>query len=301
MTLNDVEENAPALLPRGARLGLYGVSGVAHLALIVALSLGAQEVQVLAPLNIDVIPQGDYLVDTVAIPGAAAAEAVEQHQTEPPVEAPNETVEAPPEQPPSPAPPDANPMEQAAPPPALVTPDPDARTADLQAQEQAKQQQRQQEEAEAREKAAEKARERRQKEKRKRLLEKRRQILAARQAEKSEAQTTNQGGSEGHRAGVANGQALRAARFNYGMLVAAELNRHKAYPSAARARGEAGSVGVSFTIGPSGRVASHSIVRSSGSAALDGAVRAMMASAHAPPPPGGVFHGSISINFNLER
>ncbi|MBB4200045.1 hypothetical protein CCR94_04400 [Rhodoblastus sphagnicola] len=81
--------------------------------------------------------------------------------------------------------------------------------------------------------------------------------------------------------------------------VSAELNRHKSYPASARARGESGAVGVSFTVGGSGRIASHSIFTSSGSSALDGVVHAMMRAAHAPPPPGGAFHGSIVIRFNL--
>nr|WP_246664847.1 energy transducer TonB [Rhodoblastus acidophilus] len=109
------------------------------------------------------------------------------------------------------------------------------------------------------------------------------------------------GGSQAHRAGVANGAPARAARANYGAIISAELNRHKSYPASARARGESGAVGVAFTVGGSGRIVGHSIVSSSGSAALDGAVHGMMRAAHAQPPPGGAFHGSIVIRFNLSR
>ena len=60
-----------------------------------------------------------------------------------------------------------------------------------------------------------------------------------------------------------------------------------------------GSVGVAFTVGASGDVISHAITRSSGSAELDGAVEAMMAAVRAPPPPGGVYRASTTVNFSL--
>ena len=67
-----------------------------------------------------------------------------------------------------------------------------------------------------------------------------------------------------------------------------------------RARdGVTGSVGVAFTVGASGRVVSQSITRSSGNSALDGAARAMMSAVHTPPPPGGSFSTSTTIQFNL--
>jgi periplasmic protein TonB len=195
---------------------------------------------------------------------------------------------------PAPQPLEAN---RAAPAPSALTPDPNARSAELEAQEKQRKLG-----ARARAEAAEQARQRqRQMEKQERLREQKRRLLHARHEEMRNARSSNSGGSEGHRAGVRDGQAASGARFNYGMIVAAELNRRKSYPASARARGDTGSVGVNFTVGGSGRVVAHSIYASSGSSALDGVVHAMMAAVHPPPPPGGVFHGRITINFNLSR
>lgn len=293
MTFAETRRSPSALLPRRLRLALIGLSIAAHMGLVVALSLSSRQVNVLAPINVDVIPQGDYFVDTVAVAGEAAAEAVEQRQIQPPVEKPNETVEETPAEQPFPQPLETKREAQAAAP----APDPNARSTELEAQEKLYKL-----EARARAEAAEKARQRqRQTEKQERLREKRRLLLHARREEMHNARSSNPGGSEGHRAGVRDGQAASAARFNYGMIVAAELNRHKSYPASARARGDTGTVGVNFTVGGSGRVVTHSIYASSGSSALDGVVHAMMAAAHPPPPPGGVFHGRITINFNLSR
>jgi protein TonB len=57
-------------------------------------------------------------------------------------------------------------------------------------------------------------------------------------------------------------------------------------------------VGVAFTVGSSGRIVSHSITKSSGNAALDARVHAMMEAVEAPPPPGGSFRGHITIRFS---
>jgi protein TonB len=89
------------------------------------------------------------------------------------------------------------------------------------------------------------------------------------------------------------------SKASYAGLVLAELNRRKFFPAAARAAGVTGAVGVAFTIGPSGRVVSASITRSSGDSALDGAARAILGALHAPPPPGGAFSTATSIRFNL--
>jgi protein TonB len=90
------------------------------------------------------------------------------------------------------------------------------------------------------------------------------------------------------------------SRTDYGSLLSAEITRHKIYPAAARAAGVTGSVVVVLVVGPSGRIVSHTIARSSGSAVLDGEVDAMMAAVQAPPPPGGTFRGGLTINFNLQ-
>jgi protein TonB len=86
---------------------------------------------------------------------------------------------------------------------------------------------------------------------------------------------------------------------SYAALVAGELNRHKAYPESARAAGASGSVGVAFTIGPSGRATAIAITSGSGNAALDSAARQAVASIRVPPPPGGVFRTATTIRFSL--
>lgn len=58
-----------------------------------------------------------------------------------------------------------------------------------------------------------------------------------------------------------------------------------------------GAVGVSFTIGASGRMESHAITRTSGSGSVDRLIRGMLASASFPPPPGGRFVGSVTIRI----
>ena len=65
----------------------------------------------------------------------------------------------------------------------------------------------------------------------------------------------------------------------------------------ARARGARGVVGVAFTIGASGAVTSFAITRSSGNKDVDAAARALVQSAHFPPPPGGSAHIATSFNF----
>ncbi|PPQ36277.1 outer membrane transport energization protein TonB [Rhodoblastus acidophilus] len=279
---------SPGLLRGRTRLTLTGVSFAAHFAVLSALALAPTPPAVLAPLNIDVIPQGDYVVDTVAIagdntpnPAPAPAEPAEPETTQ--------------EAPAAPSPPSAS----APPAPALLQADPNARKAELAAQDKQRRirEQRRQAAVEARREAAEEAADEARLE---RLREKRRrEALARRDAMRHTAEQG--GGSEAHRAGVANGAAQHAARVNYGAIISAELNRHKTYPATARERGEYGAVGVAFTVGGDGRIVSHSIISSSGSSALDGAVHGMMRAAHAPPPPSGSFRGSIVVRFNLNQ
>lgn len=112
----------------------------------------------------------------------------------------------------------------------------------------------------------------------------------------STAQHRSHAGAE--RGAVADaGQAVA----NYGARAKAEINRHKAYPAAARDRQAAGTVVVTFLVGPSGRVASASVSRSSGDAALDGAALQAVRAASLPPPPGGRFGGRIAIDFSLRH
>ena len=90
-----------------------------------------------------------------------------------------------------------------------------------------------------------------------------------------------------------------AARQSYGALLSAEISRRKAYPPGARARGKTGAVGVSFVVGASGRVVSHSILSSSGDAELDAAAHSLILAIQAPPPPGGSFRTSTVIRYAL--
>jgi len=69
------------------------------------------------------------------------------------------------------------------------------------------------------------------------------------------------------------------------------------YPSAARARGAKGVVGVSFAIGPSGAVTSFEITRSSGDSDLDAVARALVQGSRFPQPPGGSARVSTSFNY----
>ena len=125
--------------------------------------------------------------------------------------------------------------------------------------------------------------------------EKRRRLEAAESRRK--AQVARQEARQGSADGAASGALSHAS---YAALLAAEINRHKFYPAAARAAGAIGSVGVAFTVGPSGRVLSQSITNSSGDAALDEAARAIMSAVQAPTPPGGRFSTSTTIRFRFQ-
>jgi len=118
----------------------------------------------------------------------------------------------------------------------------------------------------------------------------------------AKASAAKPGSAEAHRVGEASGQAadIGISRAAYAALVVAQIQAHKFYPESARARGEQGAVGVSFTIGPSGRVGSAAIVRSSGFAELDSAAREILRSISPPPPPGGSFSASTTIRFHFE-
>ncbi len=128
------------------------------------------------------------------------------------------------------------------------------------------------------------------------LREQRRQ-----RAEAADRRRKAQAGQQASRRGSPQGQAQASgmSRGDYASLLAAEVARHKVYPAAAREAHATGSVSVTFTVGASGRVISHSITRSSGNSSLDGTVHAIMAAVHAPPPPGGIFRSSTTINFSL--
>jgi periplasmic protein TonB len=121
-------------------------------------------------------------------------------------------------------------------------------------------------------------------------------------ASSAEASLSKPGSAEAHRVGEANGRAIDVgrSRADYAALVIAQIEAHRFYPEAVRSRGEQGAVGVSFSIGPSGRVGSAAVVRSSGFADLDSAAREILGSISPPPPPGGSFSASTTIRFHFE-
>jgi len=130
--------------------------------------------------------------------------------------------------------------------------------------------------------------------------EKAREIHKRPQHAALEPQAASRTGAPSNRgpAGAATGAVSTAT---YRSLVIAELSRHKQYPPAALSARVQGTVVVSFTIGPSGRVVAHTITRSSGSSALDGAVHRMMAEISLPPPPGGIYRATAPVQFVLHQ
>ena len=77
--------------------------------------------------------------------------------------------------------------------------------------------------------------------------------------------------------------ASRAAIASWRDLVVARLQQNKRYPSGAEARREQGVVTLNFSVDRNGRVLARSIARSSGSAALDEEVLAMVQRAQPLP------------------
>jgi protein TonB len=108
------------------------------------------------------------------------------------------------------------------------------------------------------------------------------------------ARVASRAGTEAGRGetGTASG-AISAA--DYASLVSAEITRHSHYPEAASPA--TGTVLLSFTIGPAGRVTSSSIVQSSGHGVLDSAARQTLAELSLPPPPGGRFTKTVPLRF----
>jgi len=86
--------------------------------------------------------------------------------------------------------------------------------------------------------------------------------------------------------------------------IAMRLERHKAYPRAARARGESGIVQLAFSIDREGHVMSSAIVKSSGYAALDQETMATVRRAQPfPVPPAGIdgatFDFTVPVKFDI--
>ena len=83
------------------------------------------------------------------------------------------------------------------------------------------------------------------------------------------------------------------------------MQAHRRYPDAARQRGEEGTVGVAFTVSRDGAVIAVQVVRPSGSALLDQAVRDMLAGQRVPAFPPGMAQGqaqvAVNVRFSLDR
>jgi len=86
--------------------------------------------------------------------------------------------------------------------------------------------------------------------------------------------------------------------------IALQVERHKGYPPAARARHETGTAELAFTIDRTGSVLASRVVRTSGSAALDQETIDTVRRAQpfpSPPPnmPGETFDFTVPIRFNI--
>lgn len=86
--------------------------------------------------------------------------------------------------------------------------------------------------------------------------------------------------------------------------IAQQVERHKDYPTSARARHEIGTAQLAFTLDRNGKVVTSRIVRTSGSAALDQETidTVRRAQPFPPPPPnmpGETFDFTVPIRFNI--
>ena len=82
--------------------------------------------------------------------------------------------------------------------------------------------------------------------------------------------------------------------------VAAWLQTHKSYPEAARLRGDQGSAAVRFTVSQNGTVTDVSLVRGTGSATLDEAVRTLLTDARLPPFPAAMTQNRITVTVQID-
>lgn len=264
------------------RIRLIGwlVFGGIHAALLFGFRMEPPPIDVLAPVEIEVVPKGDAVVERTADEAVVAA-------TVPTQAAADRAAETPPDEP-APPPPIETPAPIAAPGPdeaapiehpEIIPPEPRRRPD-----------------------RPRPARPRLERPRPKQPAEHRPVAAPTPTPTREKALTPAPASSDVRTAGAVDGREdLRAARASYGALVSAEINRHKHYPAAARERNETGSVGMTFVVGPSGTIVAHALRRSSGSAALDAAAEAMLAASRAPPPPGGQFRGSIDIRFAIGR
>jgi periplasmic protein TonB len=256
---------APAAIrPVWLRPVALGLIFALHTVLFLEFKAQAPALAPLDAVDVTLVPLGDSVADQ---------QKIEESQPEPPP-APPPAVETPPElaaPPPAVVAPEAIPLP-AEPPKPLERPKPVVKPKPA-------------------EKPARPVELRQQKQEEKKAQE------AAERRRIDKAQKAQQQARRGAAEGGAKAGGMSSA--SYAVLLAAELRRHSFYPAAARAAGATGSVGVAFTVGPSGRVISQSVTRSSGNAALDGAAHAIMSAIHTPPPPGGRFSTSTNLRFNF--
>jgi protein TonB len=99
-------------------------------------------------------------------------------------------------------------------------------------------------------------------------------------------------------------QATAAETNEWHKGIFAQIQRNKAYPATARARGEKGVVQVAFSIDRRGRLVASRVARASGYVALDQAAMATLEKAQPfPPPPadmpGEEFSFTVPVAFSI--
>lgn len=116
-------------------------------------------------------------------------------------------------------------------------------------------------------------------------------------AMRAQAQVTRSDRNAGRQT-ASGSSSMSPARWQSRLM--AHIERRKRYPSAARARGEEGTVHVRFSIDGSGNVLSVTLARSSGFAALDEEVLSLVrrVSPVPPPPPDSATTITVPIRFS---
>jgi len=95
-------------------------------------------------------------------------------------------------------------------------------------------------------------------------------------------------------------QPTSTAIASWQRLLMAHLERHKRFPPQAQVRGEHGVTNLAFTIDRQGHLLSSRIIRSSGSAILDGETLAMIRRAQPlPVPPGDIADAQLSFTVPI--
>jgi TonB family protein len=91
--------------------------------------------------------------------------------------------------------------------------------------------------------------------------------------------------------------------MSYSLIVGGMLERAKHYPKSAKQRGAKGVAVIGFVLDGFGRVASVSLLRSSGEPALDAESAALVnrAAPFPPPPPGAKRSFAIEVAFGMGK